>query len=110
MSDLTSDKTINQAKTQTNDAYWDEHLKAFNVSNQPCSAYCREHGLDYDRFSYRVRKAAAPSLRAKQPLIPVHVKSTSSAPDVLCRIELSEGLCIHVYDKQIFNVVLERIL
>jgi hypothetical protein len=110
MADITSDETTKLSKTQTNDACWDEHLKAFNASNQACSVYCKEHGLDYDRFSYRVRKAAALKGRAKQQLIPVCVKRTSSAPDLLCRIELSGGHCVQVYDNQILQVILERIL
>lgn len=110
MSDVTSDEAINQSTAQKNDAYWDEHLKAFNLSSKPCSAYCREHGLDYDRFSYRVRKAVALKARAKQRLIPVCAKPTLGVPDVLCRIELSGGHCVHVYDNQILQVIFERIL
>ena len=36
--------------------HWEEHLQDWQNSTQSQSAYCREHGLNYHRFTYWRRK------------------------------------------------------
>ena len=35
---------------------WSQHLQGWRQSNQSQRAYCRDHGLSYDRFTYWRRK------------------------------------------------------
>ncbi|HHJ18830.1 MAG TPA: IS66 family insertion sequence hypothetical protein [Gammaproteobacteria bacterium] len=48
--------TDNTAAPQPLADHWEEHLQDWQQSNQSQSAYCREHGLNYHRFTYWRRK------------------------------------------------------
>ena len=55
-------KTTEQIDTDTTPAtqpladHWEQYLQDWQQSNQSQSAYCREHGLNYHRFTYWRRK------------------------------------------------------
>jgi hypothetical protein len=107
--------------------FWQIHLSAFASSGVSRRAYCRKHGVNYDRFTYwknRIeicpdndkptqasKKCSAPSPSA---LLPVQLKSAiqPSLPQddmaILGSLHLKNGSVLRIHDAHAFNIILER--
>jgi len=87
--------------------YWDGHIKAFKASSLTCKAYCKEHSIDFNRFSYRYYKG-----KNKKPtaLIPVSVLASPDRSNELCRIEISGGHSVLIYDAAVLDQLLKRLV
>ena len=84
-------------------AYWDKHIKQFNESGLNYKTYCRQEGVHYKRFIYRINKNRKPSANS---LIPISLKPQSRPSSALCSIELKSGNRMHIYELSILDKVL----
>lgn len=97
---------MNTAPTALEDKkYWDGHIKGFKASPLTCKAYCKEHSIDLNRFSYRYYKSKKPTA-----LIPVSVLRSPDRSTELCRVEINGGHCVVVYDAVVLDQLLSRLL
>lgn len=87
-------------------AFWLRHITEFESSQLTRKAYCREHGLNYDRFQYWYRKHAR---QTKAQAIPVRVKSLDTSGDVLCTLQLGHNRLL-IHSPQALSLLLERCL
>ena len=102
-------KSHNQANTAPieNDAFWRQHHTSQQLSGLTRSDYCRQHGLNYDRFGYWLKKQKD---RVDGGLIAVKLKSTSltATSATLCTLELKNGHCLKIHDTQALALILAR--
>lgn len=93
--------------TVEDENYWANHIKSFKMSPLTCKNYCKEHGIDFNRFSYRYYK-----VKNKKPaaLIPVSVLEQPDRVTELCRVEITGGHSIVVYDAVILDQLLSRLV
>jgi hypothetical protein len=87
--------------------FWQEQLEQFNTSGLSRSEYCRNNSINYDRFSYWLRKSSPASSPA---FVPVRVQTLKTSTDqpILCTIEL-RGHVLKIYDVSAFSILLERL-
>ncbi len=64
-------------------AHWKNHIEAWQVSGLSQAAYCRQHGLNANTFSGRLRDYRALSKLAAPELIPVRLEPLASTSGVL---------------------------
>ena len=66
-------------------AHWKNHIEAWQVSGLSQAAYCRQHGLNANTFSGRLRdyRALPEPTPAELKLIPVHVEPGAAPAKVL---------------------------
>jgi hypothetical protein len=90
-----------------NDAFWQQHYELMRASRLSRSIYCRQHGLDYDRFGYWLKKQKH---QDESNLIPVRLKSemVAASQTVICTLELKNGHSLKIHDAQALTVILDR--
>lgn len=93
------------------EGYWKQQQSAFLASGLSRKRYCREHEVNYDRFSYWLRKLSSHQ-RAVQSgkesalkngsLLPVQIsqEKQDTSPTTLCTLNLKNGhsLIIHTVE------------
>ena len=95
------------SKVVENEAFWQNHYKLQKASNLSRVDYCKQHDLNYDRFSYWVSKWN--SSHGKK-LISVKLKSTTYLPEqpILCTLDLKNGKSLKIHNAQALAIILER--
>jgi len=90
-----------------NDAFWVQHHESQQSSGLSRSDYCRQNGLNYDRFGYWLKKQKE---RVGGRLIAVKLKSTplTAVSATLCTFELKNGHCLKIHDIQTLSLILDR--
>jgi len=71
-------------------AFWEMWVKKCEQSPSSRKAFCRENGLNYDRFQYWRHKFKNEQ-KSNQPLLPVKVIAAPAVPGALCTLELQSG-------------------
>ncbi len=110
--------------------FWQTHLSAFAVSGVSRRAYCRQHDLNYDRFSYW-KKRVEVYTDNDQPILASTKHSARSSSSALLPVQLTpviqprlpqdhmailgsfqlkNGSVLRIHDVQAFNIILERFL
>lgn len=92
--------------TNESEEFWKQQLEKLKTSGLSRAQYCRENGVNYDRFGYWITR-----LRPTSPaFIPVKVKASDSASHhtVLCTLEL-RGYALKIHDVSALSFVLERL-
>lgn len=97
-----------------NRTFWERQVKQYQASGQSRTAYCREHGVNYDRFQYWYRKF---NDRKEVNPIPVQLVTaiTSEAPGedckatVLCTLKLGNGATLLIHELTVLNLLFERV-
>lgn len=79
---------------------WRGHLAAWQISNQPIAAFCREHSLAYAQFMYWQRRLG----KARTALVPVRVEAPV-APALSLELKLAQGVCLRVIGASTKDVV-----
>jgi len=90
-----------------NDAFWQKHHDLLKSGELSRKIYCRQHGLNYDRFGYWIKKQKSP---VDEKLIAIKVKSTTAttALSALCTLELKNGCSLKIHDVQALSIILDR--
>jgi hypothetical protein len=90
-----------------NEAFWTKELEKLKSSGLPRSQYCRENGVNYDRFGYWIKRLST----ASPTFIPVKVQEeapVTSSLVSLCTLEL-RGCVLKIHDFSALSFVLERL-
>ena len=104
------------------ESFWRKHVTAFSESDLIKSVYCRENGINYNRFFYWVNKISSPqkilskkisrknNLSAVVSLLPVQLKQTpdSAKHSVHCSISLKNGATLRIHDQASLLIILEK--
>jgi hypothetical protein len=85
-------------KNQQAKSFWLDHLQQWNQSELSQAAYCRQHDLCEQKFSYRKRQSclAKKTAISSTGFARVQVDSAiqSSASDIGLSIRFNNGICI----------------
>lgn len=108
---------------EEDELFWRNHLLCLERSGLTRANYCRKKGVNYDRFRYWKKVLmskpggvdAHPKLllNAKPKLLPITLKSDElKSPGLLglCRLELSNGNCLHLHDRGLVEQLLSRLV
>jgi hypothetical protein len=76
--------------------YWQTQVKQFHQCNLSRAEYCRQHGVNYDRFSYWYQRLRKQSL---SKLLPVEV-TPSNATKLQCTLEFANGMQLHIHNQE----------
>ena len=99
--------TLSQSKPIENEAFWRQHLNLQKSSGLSRTAYCRQHGLNYDRFGYWINKW---NHGYSDKLLPVKFKTEINpiSEVILCTLDLKNGRCLKIHDIQALAIILEK--
>ena len=92
--------------TIENEDFWKQQLEKLKASGLSRAQYCRENGVNYDRFGYWItRLCPMPS-----SFLPVNVQTSNAAYPhaTLCTLEL-RGHVLKIHDISALSIVLERL-
>lgn len=103
--------------------FWRNHLLCLERSGLTRADYCKEKGLNYDRFRYwkkvlmtkpgGVESNPKPLSSVQPKLLPITIKPDElKSPGVLglCRLELRNGNCLHLHDRALVEKLLCRLV
>lgn len=89
-----------------NKQFWEQELEKLKSSGLSRAQYCRENDINYERFSYWIKK-----LNPEVPtFIPVKIQTTEpmSHHVALCALEI-KGHLLKIYDLSALSYLLERL-
>jgi hypothetical protein len=92
--------SVSPSKPKENQVFWQQHYESLKLSKLSRLDYCRQHGLNYDRFGYWISK-----------LISVKLKSTiepATEKVIICALDLKNGNSLKVYDVKVLLIILEK--
>jgi hypothetical protein len=104
---------------EENEGYWKQHQSAFLGSGLSRKRYCREHGVNYDRFNYWFKKLS-PHQEIEQPqkdspmkkslLLPVNLSQAKpdSPMTPLCTLDLKNGHNLVIHHERALSLLLEQ--
>jgi hypothetical protein len=87
--------------------FWEQQLEKLKSSGLSRAKYCRENGINYDRFGYwltRLRPATSPRFLPVK-LHECHLETTLTP---LCTLEI-RGHVLKIYDVSALSFVLEKL-
>ena len=86
--------------------FWQQQLEKLKTSGLSRSQYCRQSGINYDRFGYWLKRLSP----VTSEFIPVKLQtSEATAPHAtLCTIEL-RGYVLKIHDLSALSLMLERL-
>jgi hypothetical protein len=100
--------SVSPSKPKENQVFWQQHYESLKLSKLSRLDYCRQHGLNYDRFGYWISKwNRSPS----EKLISVKLKSTiepATEKVIICALDLKNGNSLKVYDVKVLLIILEK--
>jgi hypothetical protein len=104
---------------EEDESFWRNHLLCLERSGLTRANYCKEKGVNYDRFGYWKKVLRRNSevvdanpkslLNAKPKLLPITIKSDKLKSHELlglCRLELRNGNCLHLHDRALVEQLL----
>jgi hypothetical protein len=96
MSELKTDKLLRDARGMLEDKeYWLNHAEKLKLSNLTRKEYCRQSGVNYDRFGYWLPKLLP------ERFVPIKIKTKNSEASelkVLCSIDCGNGKLLKIHD------------
>lgn len=86
--------------------FWKQQLQQLKASGSSRSRYCRENGVNYDRFGYWLKRLSP----TPSEFIPVKLQTLeeTTSHTTLCTIEL-RGNILKIHDLSALSFVLERL-
>jgi hypothetical protein len=86
--------------------FWQQQLEKLKTSGLSRSQFCRENGVNYDRFGYWIKRLSP----VTSEFVAVKLQaSEATVPDVtLCTIEL-HGYVLKIHDLSALSLMLERL-
>lgn len=82
----------------------------YTASGLTRSKYCRQNKLNYDQFSYWLKKQLCNKNKSTK-LVSVKVKPDSqptAAQSILCTLNLKSGHCLKIHDISALSIILDR--
>lgn len=98
-------------------SFWKKHIAAFKAIGNSRKEYCKIHLLNYDRFAYWIKKLSPELITVKTPpstdrvrLLPVKMEKERTVENfsVLCRLTLTNGAILSIYDERVLSIILSR--
>lgn len=93
------------------ESYWKKIIADQESSHLTRKAYCHKHQVNYDNFGYWWRKLKTKSVKS---LIPITIKSESNQyPEkskTLSTMQFKNGTCLHIYDKEVLQIILSKLI
>ena len=86
--------------------FWEHQLEKFKASSLTRSQFCRENGINYDRFGYWIKRLS----HTPSEFVPVKLQSptrTTSYP-ILCTIEFHSHI-VKIHELSALSFFLERL-
>lgn len=104
---------------EENEGYWKQHRSGFLASGLSRKRYCREHGVNYDRFHYWFKKLSPPEGAAQSGkespeknglLLPVRLGPVKSdaLSQPLCTLHLKNGHHLVIHSEHGLSLLLEQ--
>lgn len=92
-----------------NEEFWRNHHQMQKASGLTRSDYSRQHGLNYDRFGYWIKKQSLNKNHSAE-LISIKVKASNSPAmqSTLCTLNLSSGHHLQIHDISVLSIILDR--
>jgi hypothetical protein len=101
-------KKLIATNSEKNDNYWSEQIRLKRASGLSSAAYCREHGISYNKFYYWANKLTLAKPKFTQ-LLPVKVNSgemVSHSIDTKCTLKLKGGHELKVHDQSVLPLLI----
>jgi len=94
------------SKSIKNKQFWEQQLEKLKISDLSRSQYCRDYGINYDRFSYWIKKLNA----VTATFVPVKVQppERTTNASLLCTLELREN-SLKIHDHSALALILDRL-
>jgi hypothetical protein len=102
------------------EAFWMRHWNNFSIIGLARKKYCREQKINYERFTYWIKKSNLltvsivdknkPSLVKSQTLVPIKIKQEIRRSDILCSLVLKNGVILQVHDQSALSCILAEII
>lgn len=115
-----SKKKVVSRYIHEDEAFWKKHQSSFAISGLNRKRYSHVQGIDYDRFSYWLKKlfpaiSAAPanqkhSALKKPSFMPVQVKLEPKQNSTLCSLTLRNGLILKIHDQSALSFIIEKVM
>jgi len=105
--------------THEDESFWKKHQLDFSASGLARKAYCKMQAINYDRFSYWIKKLNSPADGGKNDkqashkytaLLPVQVKSECPQGNIVGSLILKNGLTLQIHDPQALSFILEKVM
>jgi hypothetical protein len=90
-----------------NEEFWKQQLEKLKSSGLSRAQYCGENSINYDRFSYWIKRLN----QTPSTFIPVKIQESKSniCPVALCTLEL-RGHVIKIHDLSALSCILDRMI
>lgn len=87
--------------------YWEQQLEQLKLSGLTRAKYCKENGVNYDRFGYWLAKLRPMS----SGFVPVHVQPNSHGmhQNTLCTLEMGKHI-LKIHDASVLSIILDRLI
>jgi hypothetical protein len=98
---------LEQAKDEND---WKKIIADQEASHLTRLDYCRDNQLNYHAFGYWYRKLKHSSINS---LIPIKIKSELEPTEknkVLSTLTLTNGVSLHIYDKEALFIILNKMI
>jgi len=94
------------SKIKETKEFWEQELEKLKTSGLSRAQYCRENGINYERFNYWIKKLNPEA----STFIPVKIQTTepTSHHITLCALEI-KGHVLKIYDLTALSYLLERL-
>lgn len=88
-----------------NKSFWEQELEKLKSSGLSRAKYCRESGINYERFNYWIKKLNP----VTSTFVPVKIQETEPVSQhmALCSLEI-KGHFLKIYDLSALSYLLER--
>lgn len=92
-----------------NEEFWRHHNQMQKASSLSRADYCRQSGLNYDRFGYWIGKLFR-NLNQGAELVSIKIKPTNefSMQPILCTLNLKGGHFLKIHDTKALSVILDK--
>jgi hypothetical protein len=100
-------RDLSLSKPQENEEFWKQHYNSLKSSRLSRTSYCRQHGLNYDRFGYWISRWNKENEgRLVSVKLKTEIKSESQA--ILCTLELKNGHHLKIHDLNVLSIILDK--
>jgi hypothetical protein len=93
------------------ESYWSNQLLSFRASLLTRKGYCRQNGINYDRFTYWIGKLTTQQAQAaSKQLLPIQLKPEFKKPEPVSLFSLifKSGCILQVHNAEALSIILEK--
>jgi hypothetical protein len=95
------------------ETYWQNQLSSFRASGLTRKGYCRQNGINYDRFTYWMGKhiTQQTQVTSKQFLqVKLKPELEKSESGSLFSLILKNGCILQIHNEQALSIILEKMV